>query len=500
MTPPAARLIMNPQQRRRARDLFEAALDVEPADVTLWLKQSEPDDSDVRAEVQSLLDHHSRAGSFLHQPLAEAAPHLLEEERTLEPGTVIGSYTITRELGRGGMGRVYLAGDGKLGRTVAIKALAPQLTRDPIHRERLRREARAAAALTHPGICTVYALEESDGELYIVTEFVDGHTLRDEIASARPATNTIIATCRELAAALASAHAKGIIHRDLKPENVMRLGDGRLKILDFGLARVQEADAPAAQTLTGGVPGAGAGTPAYMAPEQIEGRPAGPATDVFAFGVMMYEWITGSHPFRAGSSLATLARVIDSNPEPLASRSEAVPHWLSDIVERCLKKTAGERYASASELCDALEGAAGAVRYVPGTSTWWRVHQLAAMTLYVIATARAWQIKQWIHPSRVALWAFVLMGIAASVGGIVRGHLIFTDVMNRSHLPREMKRTRRVVIFADLLMAVTLAADALLVAPAQPLFAVLTILVATGIALAAILMEPATTVAVFGDL
>ena len=136
-------------------------------------------------EVRSLLDHHSRAGSFLTQPVAEAAPHLLEDDRTLEPGTVLGSYTIVREIGRGGMGRVYLASDGRLGRTVALKAVAPQLTRDALHRDRLRREARAAAVLTHPGICTVYALEELDGELYIATEFVEGQTLREEISHER---------------------------------------------------------------------------------------------------------------------------------------------------------------------------------------------------------------------------------------------------------------------------------------------------------------------------
>jgi serine/threonine protein kinase len=488
---------MTPEQHRRARDLFEAALDRDPSDVVRWLEVSEPDDGDVRAEVQSLLEHHSRAGSFLTQPLAEAAPQLLEEELTLEPGTVLGSYTIIREIGRGGMGRVYLAGDGKLGRTVAIKALAPPLTRNPVHRERLRREARAAAGLTHPGICTVFALEEFEGDLYIVTEFVGGHTLRDEIPGPRPSANAIVTTGRELAAALASAHVKGITHRDLKPENVMRLSDGRLKILDFGLARV-ESGGGAQATLTAAVPGALAGTPAYMAPEQIEGGAVGPPADVFAFGVLMYEWITGVHPFQAASSLATLARVIDSNPEPLAARA-GVPRWVSDIVDRCLKKAPGDRFASASGLAAAFERPGSDVRYAPGTSTWWRVHQLAAMTLYVVATTRAWQIKEWIHSSAAARWAFVLMGIAASVGGIVRGHLIFTDVMNRSHLTREMRRTRRTLIIADLLMALTLAVDALLLAPSQPLAAVLTILVATGIALAAILMEPATTAAVFGD-
>src|SRR5262249_35273706 len=141
--------------------------------------------------------------------------------------------------GRGGMGRVYLASDARLGRTVALKVLAPHLVRDPGHRERLRREARAAAALTHPGICTVYALEEIDGQLFIASEVVEGRTLREEIAHARrPDPGEVVRMARDLASALAAAHAVGIVHRDLKPDNVMRTLDGRLKILDFGLARL----------------------------------------------------------------------------------------------------------------------------------------------------------------------------------------------------------------------------------------------------------------------
>ncbi len=313
-------------------------------DLSRWLAEAEPGDLQVREEVRSLLDHHSRAGAFLTQPLVEAAPHLLEDELTLEPGAVLGTYTVIRELGRGGMGRVYLANDQRLGRAVALKALAPQLTRDPIHREHLRREARAAAVLTHPGICTVYALEEFDGELYIVTEFVEGHTLRDEVRGKRPSLDGVVSTGRELAAALASAHAKGITHRDLKPENIMRLGDGRLKILDFGLARF-DGDGGGSGPATSLTSGALAGTPAYMAPEQIEGRHVSPATDVFAFGVLFYEWISGTHPFQAASSLATLARVMDSHPEPLATRA-GVPRFVSEIVDRCLKKLPSERRAT----------------------------------------------------------------------------------------------------------------------------------------------------------
>jgi len=487
---------MNAEQHRRARDLFERAIDLESSTLPAWLQENEPDET-VRSEVQSLLDHHARAGAFLTKPLVEAVPHLLDEEPGLAPGTVLGNYTIVREVGRGGMGHVYLAKDERLGRLVALKALAPHLTRDPAHRERLKREARAAALLTHPGICTVHALEELDGELYIISEYVDGHTLRDEITASRPAEESIISTARELAAALASAHAKGITHRDLKPENVMRLREGRLKILDFGLARVGTALA-AAGTITSAMPGAVAGTPAYMAPEQIEGRPIGPPTDVFAFGVVMYEWITGAHPFQAASSLAMLARIVESRPESLAAKS-GVPRFVAEAIARCLSKSPSDRFSSGAELFEALDRPASSVQYATGASTWWRVHQVTAMVLYVVATARAWQIKEWLH-SPPSLWAFVLMGIAASVGGIVRGHLLFTDAMNRPHLPAELRRTRRALVFADVLMSATLSIDALLLASVQPLAAVLTICVAIGIALASVLMEPATTSAVFGDL
>jgi serine/threonine protein kinase len=401
------------------------------------------------------------------------------------------------------MGRVYLASDGRLGRTVALKALAPQLTREPHHRDRLRREARAAAGLTHPGICTVYALEELDGELYIATEFVEGHTLRDEITEGkRPSLDSIVATARDLASALASAHAKGITHRDLKPENVMRTRDGRIKVLDFGLARVEPGPGRIAATMTATLPGGIAGTPAYMSPEQIEGRPAGPPADVFAFGVLMYEWISGRHPFQAGSALATLARVLDSTPEPLGNHAQ-IPAWLTNLIERCLRKPMNERFSSASDVLEALDHpASGEWRAaVPRSSRWWQTHQVVAMVLYTVAAAHAWQIKQWLQ-GPISLWVFLGIGIAASVGGIVRGHLVFTDVMNRAHLTSELSRTKRVRLVTDLLITTLLSIDALLLVGAEPpqaLIAVLTVALATGIALAAVLMEPATTAALLGE-
>ncbi len=491
-------MAMTPDQQRRARDVFEAALDHEPPELWRWLEAAVPDDSIVRAEVRSLLEHHSRAGAFLMQPAAEVAPHLLEDDHVLQPGTSLGPYTIVREVGRGGMGRVYLASDVRLGRTVALKAVAPHLVRDPGHRDRLRREAQAAAGLTHPGICTVYALEEFDGELYIATEFVEGHTLREEIAAGkRPSAEVVVSTLRGLASALTAAHDKGITHRDLKPENVMRTPDGRIKILDFGLARRESGPGGIAATLTDAFPGGITGTPAYMAPEQIEGRPIGPPADVFAFGVMMYEWISGRHPFQAASPLATLARILDSTPDPLSSHAP-VPVWMSDVIARCLQKPVGDRFASAAELAEAVARPAPADRQAPLKSTWWRTHQIAAIALYIIATAQAWQIKEWLQEP-VSLWVFVVMGVAASVVGIVRGHLGFTDAMNHAHLRNELARTKRVRLWGDLIIAALLAIDALLLASQWPLTTVLTIALATGIMLAAVLMEPATTEALLKE-
>ena len=197
-----------------------------------------------------------------------------------------------------------------------------------------------------------------------------------------------------------------------------------------------------------------------MSPEQIEGRTAGPAADVFAFGVLMYEWISGRHPFQAGSALATLARVLDSTPEPLSSHAP-VPKWLSDVIERCLRKPANERFSSAAELLQAFDHPAIAEPPARRSSTWWRTHQVVAIGLYTLAAAHAWQIKEWLREP-TSLWVFVVLGIAGSVGGIIRGHLVFTDIMNRPHLASELARTQRVRLFTDLLVALLLTIDALL--------------------------------------
>jgi serine/threonine protein kinase len=488
---------MTADQWRRVRGLFEQALEESPPSVADWIQQHAADDSAVRGELASLLEHHSRAGAFLEQPAASAASDLLADD-ALQPDAVIGTYTIVREIGRGGMGRVYAARDERLGRLVALKQLGPAVAHSPTYRERLRREAQAAAALTHPGICTVYALEEIEGELFIASELVEGRTLRDEIESGRTAVETILRTARELASALASAHEKGIAHRDLKPENLMRTRDGRVKVLDFGLARVEAASqgvAAGSPNLT--LPGMLVGTLAYMAPEQVNREAADARADVFAFGTVMYEYACGSHPFAAASPLATIARVLESDASPLGARVPALPPAFCAIVERCLRKSAADRFQSAGEIAAALEtievGAARANR-----PTWWRVHQVALLALYIVASSVAWGYKE-SFPRDAALWLFIAIGCAAAVGGVVRGHWLFTERMNRARIVVERRRAATVVAAMDLLVAACLTVDALLIASIRPLWTVLTIGLAVGVALAALLMEPATTAAVFGD-
>jgi eukaryotic-like serine/threonine-protein kinase len=505
---------MTAEQWRRVRELFEAALeridrnDADPAKLGSWI-EAQSSDAVVRAEVESLLNHHSRAGSFLEQPVPEAAPSLLDgddvaddEKSTLAPGTVIGHYSIVRELGRGAMGRVYLAADSRLGRQVAIKILAPHLTGDASHRERLKREARAAAGLMHAGICTVHALEEIDGHLFIVSELVDGHTLREEIVRDRqPPAASIVATARELADALATAHAKGITHRDFKPENVMRDQAGRLKVLDFGLARGAQGAMPLTSA-TGGalatLPGILVGTPAYMSPEQLNGQPADARADVFAYGVVLYEYACGVHPFEASTPLALAARVLESSARPVADTCRHIPPAVAAVVDRCLRKSPVERFASAGEIVQAL----GPLPTMPADAppqrfqTMWRVHQAATMLLYIIAGTASWWLKEQFK-GPLTLWTFVAIGLAGTIAGVSRGHLLFTWRMNRPRLTHEWRRVRPAVVVIDLLIALGLASDGISIAAIRPLWGMLTIAFAAGVALSTTLMEPATTAAAF---
>ena len=482
---------------RRVRDLFEGALEQPPERLDAWLDREAVGDPQIRADVRSLLDHHQRTGSFLADPLGNRMADLMGESRVLQPGDRLGSYTIVRELGRGGMGRVYLATDATLGRNVAIKALPPELTFDTSHRDRLRREARAAAALTHPGICTVYALEEFDGDLYIAAEFVDGTTLRYQLDSGRrPSAAEVTRVAGELAAALTHAHEHGIVHRDLKPDNVMMTSDGRVKILDFGLARLSTPDAVVGPITQ---PGTIFGTPAYMAPEQLQGQTVDARADVFAFGVLLYEYVTGVHPFAAATPLGVAGRILESEATPIAERRPDISAAVAAVVERCLEKAPADRFESGAGIVRALQRghrAPGRVAHGSGSrrlAWWWRAHQFVAIGLYFIASVLCWQIKEWQPGFTTAI--FVAVAVASTVAGVFRGHLVFTERMNDPRLSIELRRASLVTLLMDVLIGLELATAGMLLAPSRPVPAVLTIALGVGIALVRLVMEPSTTAA-----
>ena len=231
---------MNADRWRQVNSLFHAALELDGAEREALLRTTAATDPELVEEVQSLLARHQPDAAFLDAPAWTVAADLMVDERSLV-GKQVGNYTILEEIGRGGMGVVYAARDERLGRMVALKALPPEYTRDRRHRDRLAREARAAAAFTHEAIATVFALEEIDGELFIASELVPGETLRSELAHGPVPPDRLISTLVDVASGLAAAHARNIIHRDLKPENLIRHTDGHIKILDFGLAHITDS-------------------------------------------------------------------------------------------------------------------------------------------------------------------------------------------------------------------------------------------------------------------
>jgi serine/threonine protein kinase len=515
-------------------DLFHRALEQPPAGRSAWLDEACGGDLALRAEVASLLAAHEQAEDFIESPAVDPAKLV---ELALEPdqslvGQTLGQYRITRTLGEGGMGVVYLAEDTRLGRTVALKALAPRFTGDESRRERLRREARAAAALTHPGIATVYALEEFGDHLYIASEYVPGETLREELQRGPLPIARVIGTGLSIARALSAAHDRGVVHRDLKPENVIRSASGQVKILDFGLAFFKNAPQPMTHLTEDGVV---LGTPAYMSPEQIKGQPVDFRADLFSLGVMLYELASGVQPFAGATSASTVANILEAQPSRLSElrRTTSDPsEWdaLEEIVHICLRKTADARYESTHQLVAALEraaagtwiGAAPLARTPPGgrsraddarrleaasgdnnpttvqPSWWWQFHQ-AATSIGYLAMLIPLSFVRTSDADRLGLGLFLLALVASLVSSTLRLHLWFTFRSYPSEWTSQRQRTALWIRTADItFVAVQLIAAALVVATHAR---VATLLVGAAVAefLAFAIIEPATTRAAFKD-
>ena len=354
----------------RIEQLYHAALERGLDARESFLDEACAGDEDMRREVAGLLACDVPNDSFIQSPAIEIAAKAMAAEPLIETsnksmgshiaGSQIGAYQLLEPLGRGGMGEVYLALDTRLGRKVAVKLLLAEFTTDAERLRRFEHEARAASALNHPNIITIHEIGETNSTHYIVTEYVEGETLRQRLANA-PQILLKLSETIGLAAQIAAAHGAGIIHRDIKPENVMVRRDGIVKVLDFGLAKLaepspQDVDTQAAtlarnRTDTGVV----MGTPRYMSPEQARGERVDARTDIFSFGVVLYEMLAGRAPFTGATASDCIAAILKDEPSELTETNRKITPQLEKIVRRCMEKRTEQRFQSASDLCFALE-------------------------------------------------------------------------------------------------------------------------------------------------
>ena len=287
---------------------------------------------------------------------------MIPRSMPLTPGTRLGPYEIVAPIGAGGMGEVYRAKDTKLNRDVAIKVLPEQLALDQAALARFEREAQAVAALSHPNILAIYDFGVATGVAYAVTELLEGETLSAKLSGSALPVRKAVEYALQIVHGIAAAHQKGIVHRDLKPDNIFVTPDGRVKILDFGLAKAAPAPAgegTATQIGPGTSPGTVMGTVGYMSPEQVRGLPVDHRTDIFSFGIVLFEMLAGLRPFRGDSHVETMNAILKEDPPEFAASGANVPAGLDRIVRRCLEKSSDERFYSAHDLGLALESVSG---------------------------------------------------------------------------------------------------------------------------------------------
>jgi serine/threonine protein kinase/TolB-like protein/Flp pilus assembly protein TadD len=357
---------MNKERWLLIERTYHAALEREGEARSAFLNEACAGDEELRSEVEGLITHDGQASSFIEAPALEiAAREMANDSLDQEQSQIsnsppapqrIGPYKLLAPLGRGGMGEVHLALDTRLNRKVAIKLLPAAFTTDAERVRRFEQEARAASALNHPNILTIYEIGRHDSHHFMVTEFIEGETLRQRMTSAHLTLQTVLEVGTQIASALGAAHDSGIVHRDIKPENIMLRPDGYVKVLDFGLAKLTEPQATASDTQAPTIanvrslPGMVLGTVTYMSPEQARGLEVDARTDIFSLGVVLYEVVAGRAPFEGATMSDVIAAILGKDPPPLARYWPEVPAELERIVAKALRKDREERYQTVKDM------------------------------------------------------------------------------------------------------------------------------------------------------
>lgn len=342
---------MTPEKWEKITEIYNSAIGLNPDERKAFLDKQFAEDESLRAEIESLLLANAEAGDFIAKPVVkDIAPLLTIDDETLLVGRQLGNYKIVSKIGAGGMGEVYLAEDLRLNRSVAIKTLPNLFSNHPSFLRRFENEAQSISALNHPNILTIYEIGEFDGVRFIATEYVAGETLRKRLQRKMLSLKEILEIAVQIASALSAAHEKGIIHRDIKPENVMLRKDGFIKVLDFGLAKLTEPIGEDDNTLIQSMPGSVKGTVAYMSPEQARGLNVDNRTDIWSFGVLLYELLARRTPFSGKTATDLMISIIQIEPPALRNIAPDLPEELYFIVSKLLRKNAGERYQSIKDV------------------------------------------------------------------------------------------------------------------------------------------------------
>ncbi len=521
---------MKSERFHRLQELFQAAIERDPEGRETFLAQLTSDDPEMGDELSALLESHREDDPFLENGIISEPIEPTDPVNPMSPmdpmvpvtpladGQSVGPYRILYEIGRGGMGVVYLAQDVGLRRQVALKALAPASLASAGQQERFRREARVAASLSHPAIATVHALEEVDERFYLVSEYVAGPTLRAEMDREPVPMDVVVDAGVQIAEGLAAAHEKGVVHRDLKPENIVRSGGRQLKIVDFGLALGPDTDFTEPRLTEQGML---IGTPTYMSPEQLQGNRVDFRSDLFNLGVLLCEMATGQHPFAGNTVIETTARILEGQPRLSGHALEAQPK-LKALIGRCLEKNPGGRFSSTREVVESLRAlddglasrplappvaaevasmpvdpaTAGEVE-PPGLGRfWWPFHQTVVVGLYAAMVVLLWEAKE--QAGNVgSLVCFYGVLASAIANGTLRVHLLFTSRFNPRAIRHELRRNLRWSQAIDGVFTVSLLGGALALLPGSQLMAGVLAGIGIGYAVVFWVIEPATVQAVF---